>query len=438
MLRALPVAILLALPAAPARADTFVLANREKVDGYLLGRGTGPGKEYLIQTTAGVRKYNETTVKEIQPSADPGADFRRYFDALPKKDAATTAAAAAALGAWAKERGLPEQAKEAWLKALALKPDLAAAHEGLGHVKFGDQWMTPEEAERRRLEEEERSALVAKYEKPMGARPAVVFSAHWRAVDFLGDGKTPDRLKDLEAAWDEAVRVFGSDPWRGRALAVSCVGLEQYVKWVDLEASRLPGANKSFMDFWRKATGMKYAEPPILARSDVPDRGAMQGAFLHTAGHILLANWKGHNRAQPFWLEEGFGGWMEDAVLKSNTSYCFGFSKQGYGSTFRDTKAWEVEFPDWKTLCKEAAGRNEFIPLDQLDMLPAGEYSRREVGQAFSLVAYLLREQGPEKFRAYVERIKKGEKSPAAFRASFDHTFETVEPLWKQWVQAGW
>src|SRR5688572_19243632 len=400
-------------------ADTFVLANKEKVDGYLLGRGTGPGKEYVIQTPTGVRKHNEATVKEVVPSADPAADFARYFAALPKKDAATTAAAAAAHGTWAKERGLPAKAQEAWLKALALQPANAVAHQGLGHEQFDGQWMPPEEAKRRRAEEAEKTALVERYEKPMGARPVVTFSPHWRAVDFLGDGKSPERLKDLELAWDEAVRVFGSDPWYGRALVVTCSGLEQYVKWVDFEATRLPGATKGFVDFWRKATGMKFSEPPILARSDVPDRGAMMGAFLHTAGHILLANWKGHNRAQPFWLDEGFGGWMEDAILKSNTSYCFGVSKQGYGSTFRDTKAWEVEFPDWKALCKEAASKNEFLPLDQLDMLPAGEFSRREVGQSFSLVAFLLREHGPEKFRAYVERVKKGEKSPAAFQAVY-------------------
>jgi hypothetical protein len=429
---------LLVLVAAPASADVFVLANKEKVDGYLLGRGTGAGKEYLIQTAAGVRKYNEATVKEILPSADPEADFKRYFAALPKKDDAAIAAAASALGAWAKERGLPDRAREAWMKALVHRPDLASAHEGLGHVKFGDQWMPPEEAARRRAEEEERNALASKYEKPLGARPAVSFTAHWRCVDFLGDGKTPDRLKDMEAAWDEAVRVFGSDPWRGRGLLIACAGLEQYVKWVDSEGASLPGARKGFTDFWRKATGMKYAEPPILVRSDAPDRGAMHAAFLHSAGHILLANWNGHNRNQPFWLEEGFGGWMEDAILKSNTSYCFGVSKQGYGSSFRDTKAWEVEFPDWKTLCREAASKNEFLPLDQLDMLPAGEYSRREVGQAFSLVAFLLKEKGPEKFRAYVLRVKKGEKSAAAFKAEFDHTLESIEPEWRRFVQAGW
>ena len=423
------------LAAAVVLADVFVLGNKEEVDGYLLARGTGPGKEWVIQSANGVRKFNETTVKEVRPSADPAADFKKYFAALPKKD---TAAAAAALGTWAKERGLPEEAKQAWIKCLAIKPDNAVAHEGLGHVKYGDQWVPPEEAANLRREDEEKKALSDRIEKACGAKPVVTFTAHWRMADLLGDGKSPERLKDLEAAWDEAVRVFGSDPWRGRALAVCCNGMEVYQKWVDAEATRLPGASKAFVEYWRGATGMKYADPPILARSDVPDRGAMHAAFVHTAGHLLLANWKGHNRNQPFWLEEGFGGWMEDTILRSNTSYCYGKSKAGYGSSFRDTKAWEVEFPDWKALCKAAASKNEFLPLDQLDMLPSGEYSRREVGQAFSLVAWLLKEQGPEKFRAYVERIKKGEKSPAAFQAAFDLTFETAEPRWKQWVQSGW
>jgi len=42
------------------------------------------------------------------------------------------------------------------------------------------------------------------------------------------DGKSPDRLRDLEAAWTEAVRVLGSDPWKGRGLVVACEGQEQY------------------------------------------------------------------------------------------------------------------------------------------------------------------------------------------------------------------
>jgi hypothetical protein len=276
-----------------------------------------------------------------------------------------------------------------------------------------------------------------RYQKSMGAKPEVVLSPHWRYADYLGDGKAADRLKDMEAAWDEAVRVLGSEPFKGRGLVVACEGQEQYHLWLEKEGRPLPGFSKQFHEFAKKATGIKWTEPPILARSDLPDRAAMHAADVHSSGHVLLNNWKAVNRNQPFWIEEGFGGWMEDRVLKSNTSYCYGVSKQGYGSTFRGTKQWEVDFPDWKALCRDAAARNDFLPLDQLDMLPSGEYSRREVGQAFSLVAYLLREKGEEKFRAYVERVKNGEKSPAAFKAAFGGSFEDVEPDWKRFVQSG-
>ena len=219
---------------------------------------------------------------------------------------------------------------------------------------------------------------------------------------------------------------------------VACSGQEQYQKWLDVDVAGLPGVNKGYLEFFKGATGMKFTYPPILGRSDLPDRGAMHAANVHSAGHLLVNNWKGHNRDQPFWIEEGFGGWTESLVLKSNSSYCWERSKQGYGSSFRDVKRWEVDDPDWKNLVKEAAGRNEFLPLDQLDSLPKGEYTRREVGQSFSLVAFLLREKGLERWRAYLEQVKGGEKSSVAVRKSYGQSFEDMEPEWKRFVQSGW
>jgi hypothetical protein len=432
---ALGLALLAAgIAAAPAPADTFVLVNREEVDGYLFGRGLGPAREWIIQTTAGQRRYNEGTVKEVRPSANPEADFKRYFGVLGKKDAAVCVA----LGRWAKERGIPDRAKEAFEKALALKPDVAGAHEGLGHVLVGDEWVPAEEAESRRRDLALKEGMAAKYKEALGGAPEVVLTAHWRIVDFLEDKKAKDRAKDMEAAFAEGVRVFGSDPWNGRAFVVACSGMDQYLKWLDLEVKSFPGMNKGLMDFYRASTGMKFTEPAVLGRSDLPDKGAMHAAFVHTAGHILLNNWKAVNRTQPFWIEEGFGGWMEDAILKTNSSYCFGRGKpSGYGVTVRNLKDWETDKPDWKELVKNAAAHNEFIPLDQLDSLGAGEYTRREVGQAFSFVAFLLKTKDLERFRDYVSRIKAGGKSPAAFQKAYDYTFESIEPEWKTWVQSG-
>ncbi len=370
----------------------------------------------------------------MRPSADAAADFPRYLAVLLKNDADGHAA----LGAWARERGLEAEARQAFEKALTIRPDHERAKEGLGFQRVGGAWLTSEEVEGRRKDDGLRIELAERYEKLLGARPEVEVTEHWRCADYLRDEKMAARLQDLEAAYAEAVRVFGSDPWTGKGLVVHCQGQEQYLRWIEKEAGTFPGMSPQFLDFVKKATGMKWTRPPVLGRSDLPDRAAMHAADVHSAGHILLNNWRSHNRSQPFWIEEGFGGWMEAAVLESNSSYCFGVSKQGYGSTFRGTKNWEVDQPDWKALAKQAAERNEFIPLDQLDMLPAGEYSRREVGQAFSLVAFLLKEKGEEKFRDYVAKVKGGDKSPEALRKAYGLTFEALEPGWKQFVQSVW
>jgi hypothetical protein len=428
-----PALLVLGAAVAPASADVFVFKDGREVDGILAGRTEK--KEIVILMPTGKSRYFESSVKEIRPSKDPAADFARYFAGLGKKDAD----GAAALGAWAAERGLPDRAKEAFLRALAIDPGQPKAHEGLGHVKVGDEWIPAAEAGRLREALKLREDAIAAYRTMLGTEPQVLISRHWKYVDFLGDGKTKDRLKDLEAAYDEALRVFGSDPWPGRGLAIALTGTEQYHRWLDAEVKGFSGVNKSYMDSFKASTGMKYTDPPALGRSDLPDKGAMQAAFVHSSGHILLNAWKGVNRTQPFWIEEGFGAWMEDTVLKSNTSFCWDVGKAtGYGSLSRQTKDWEGEDIDWKDRVKKAAAANEFLPLDQLDSLPRGEYKRREVGQSFALVAFLLKDRGPERFRDYVARVKSGEKSPAAFQKAYDATFEQIEADWKRWVQSTW
>src|SRR5258706_4186943 len=312
MRRATVLVFVAAVPAvlaapAPAPADVFVLVNKEEQDGYLFGRGTGPGKEWIIQTPAGQRRYNEGTVKEVRPSADPEADFKRYFAGITKRHP-QAAVVACALGAWAKERGIPDRAKEAYEKALSFKPDLAAAHEGLGHVLVGDEWVPAEEAEARRRDLALKEGMLTRYKDGLGGAPEVVLTAHWRTVDFLEDKKAKERAKDMEAAFKEAVRILGSDPWKGRGLVVACSGMEQYLKWLHFDVKSFPGMSKSFMAFYRSSTGMKYTDPAVLGRSDLPDHGAMHAAFIHTSGHILLNNWKTINPNHALWIEEGFGG----------------------------------------------------------------------------------------------------------------------------------
>ncbi|MCK6478728.1 MAG: hypothetical protein L6R43_00870 [Planctomycetes bacterium] len=423
-LLALPVLLLLA--SGPLPADTFVLRNGQEIDGFRIGKA---GKsDLLLGNASGTRKVSEAVVAEVRPSADPPADFKRYWAGLGRKDAD----AAAALGAWAKERGLPEEAKRAFARALELKPDHPVAREGTGFVLVDGQWVAAEEVERARAEAALRQELVARHGKAVGAEAAAALSEHWRYVSFLGDAKEGDRVKDLEAAFAAAKEVLGSDPWKDRALAVACSGTEQYHRWIDTEGKSLPGMKGGILEGVKAATGLKWLEPAALVRSDVPDTYAMHGAFVHSAGHLLVHRWGTLNREIPFWIEEGFGGWMEQKVLQRTTSFCRHPSKEeGYGTLGRGSKQWDVDQPDWHGLVRKAAAANEFLPLDQLDSLPPGQFSGREVGQAFSFMDFLLTKKDHARLRDYLERVKGGVKSPVAFKQAYGATFEQIEPEWK-------
>jgi hypothetical protein len=430
--RAAAAAALLALflPAG-ASADVFVLRDGSRIDGF--PAGTTPKKEIVLGTEKGPRTVPKDRVREILPSQDAEADYARYLGGLGPKDAD----GAAALGNWARERGLPERATEAFRRALDIRSDHPAARVGMGWLQVDGKWLDPDQAAVHRKEEEQREALRARYEQAVGKRPEVVDTAHWRCVDFLGDGKAPARLADLEKAWDETVRVLDGNPWKDRALVVACEGMEQYHRWIDNDAKTLLKMRPQFVEYAKKATGMKWVEPAVLGRSDLPSRDAMHAANVHASGHLLLNRWNGHNREQPFWIEEGFGGWIEAEVLRSNSSYCWAVEAKGYGALTRDTAKWDVDDPDWRALCRKAASRNEFLPLADLDALPASQYSRREVGQAFSFVAYLLKEKGPAPFQAFVAEVKRGTKSADAFRQAYRQGLADIEPDWKRWLQTG-
>jgi len=216
-MRAAPL-LLAALPllgSTGAAADVYVLQSGTEVDGFLAGKTAR--KELILGTATGSRKIPETLVKEMRPSADAAADFPRYLAVLLKNDADGHAA----LGAWARERGLEAEARQAFEKALTIRPDHERAKEGLGFQRVGGAWLTSEEVEGRRKDDGLRIELAERYEKLLGARPEVEVTEHWRCADYLRDEKMAARLQDLEAAYAEAVRVFGSDPWTGKGLVVA-------------------------------------------------------------------------------------------------------------------------------------------------------------------------------------------------------------------------
>ena len=74
--------------------------------------------------------------------ADRRAKIAAMTDATPREQAR----AHYLLGAWAKEKGLTDDARTAFRRAVELDSENAGARQELGHVKSGDRWLTLAEA----------------------------------------------------------------------------------------------------------------------------------------------------------------------------------------------------------------------------------------------------------------------------------------------------
>jgi hypothetical protein len=135
-----------------------------------------------------------------------------------------------ALGLWCLDRGLPAEAESCFRHVVRVEQDHAAAREALGDVRFGDEWISWEEALRRRgqvkhegrwVTVEERDRLVLEARKRSIEREIERLAARLRsglpdtrraaaeALRDLGKGADPAALTPLLAAgrhWNAAVR----------------------------------------------------------------------------------------------------------------------------------------------------------------------------------------------------------------------------------------
>lgn len=80
---------------------------------------------------------------DVQAVEGPRVAYRDYVDKLRQlcADPAASAAAANELAAWAEEHGLLRDTDALRLRALALDPADATAHEALGHTRRGEDWV---------------------------------------------------------------------------------------------------------------------------------------------------------------------------------------------------------------------------------------------------------------------------------------------------------
>ncbi|GIW72267.1 MAG: hypothetical protein KatS3mg102_1809 [Planctomycetota bacterium] len=130
--------LVLLLGALPAGADVIFLETGGQVRGEIVEETE---TQVIVRMRSGIiHVIDREEILRIERESDPQAEFARRLAAVPAGDADGYYE----LGRWAEERGLKEEARQAWLKAIEIAPDHAAARAALGHRKHRGRWYDEE------------------------------------------------------------------------------------------------------------------------------------------------------------------------------------------------------------------------------------------------------------------------------------------------------
>ena len=201
------------LPVA-ARADEVFLKGGGKITGVVVER---TATAIVIEAGPGRVSVPLSRVERVAESRSALQTYQEKAAKLAKDDVAGWLA----LAQWADDVGLDTQARAAYETVLALDPQNAAAHQGLGNVKLGESWVSEDEAYRARgyvkfegrwVTPAEHEALLAEREHDASARREKAESdARIRESEAQAAAAEAEARRSQEAAKREAEehdRVF--------------------------------------------------------------------------------------------------------------------------------------------------------------------------------------------------------------------------------------
>ena len=226
--------LFLVLLTLPALADVLHMKNGTVMEGKILSE---EGEVIPFSLNAGGQievKRSDIDWFEWTDKAAAKAEFE-------KRKGSGTGEALAAAGVWARDHGMTQEAQVAFLDALKKDPQNAVAHQGLGHRKYIDTWMSEEE-----------------YQKATG---------HVKAG---GRWVTAEEKKKIDEGWEfvDGKLVSPDDAKRAKGL------VEYEGKWI---------TKKQYDDLMKKkAAGEKGAggkEPDKARLHDLKDDAAILKVF---------------------------------------------------------------------------------------------------------------------------------------------------------------
>jgi hypothetical protein len=130
-------------PAAPTSADEVLLKGGGRISGVIVERTAA---KVVIEAGPGRVTLPMTRVERIVEGPSPLEAYRERAAGTDPSDAAGWAE----LASWAAQQGLTTQSREAWQRVLQLDPGHPQANEASGRIELDGEWMSEDEAYRRR------------------------------------------------------------------------------------------------------------------------------------------------------------------------------------------------------------------------------------------------------------------------------------------------
>ena len=126
------------LTAVPARADTVVLGDGDRIEGKVLEHG----QRVRIEMDFGTVEIPRSQIVRIERKPGKLRAFERHLSRAETVDQLVSVAR------WAAAHDLPRRSRDVYRRILAMKPDHEEAHQALGHVRVEGRWVSEAEAKR--------------------------------------------------------------------------------------------------------------------------------------------------------------------------------------------------------------------------------------------------------------------------------------------------
>lgn len=207
-------ALALALLPAAALADEVYLRGGGQVTGQIVEQAATAVK---VDVGAGVVTVPMSSVSRIETGSSPLHQYRDRAAEISPADAA----AWRDLGLWATSQSLATQARECFLKVIAIDPNDAIANHALGRVQLDGRWVSQEEAYRAQgyVEFEREWMLPAERDLILQERQARDAEDRQQAAEQMAAMEAREQEKAEEEArrkaeWDQAWPMLGDPVFR--------------------------------------------------------------------------------------------------------------------------------------------------------------------------------------------------------------------------------